>query len=228
MYAEWTDVLAAGVLWSRQVATGLAGLDRILPDGCLDLIWTDGELIVAGPDTRAQVGPSQPGAVCGVRFHSGRGPAVLGVPADELRDARVPLAALWPGDEVRRLTELVSDAPDRPRALADVVRGRLARTPPPDALALEVCRRLHAGHSVAATAAAVGLGARQLHRRSLPAFGYGPKTLARILRLQKAVGLARAGGPFADVSVAAGYADQAHLSRDVKALAGVPLRELIR
>ncbi len=57
--------------------------------------------------------------------------------------------------------------------------------------------------------------------------GTGPKTLARILRLQTAVALARAGRPFADVAVTAGYADQAHLSRDVKALAGVPLGELV-
>jgi AraC-like DNA-binding protein len=47
------------------------------------------------------------------------------------------------------------------------------------------------------------------------------------MRLQKAVALARGGRPFADVSVTAGYADQAHLSREVKALAGVPLGQLV-
>jgi AraC-like DNA-binding protein len=66
-----------------------------------------------------------------------------------------------------------------------------------------------------------------LHRRSLAAFGYGPKLLGRILRLNRALDLARAGTPYATVAAQAGYADQAHLSRDVKQLAGVPLRVLL-
>jgi AraC-like DNA-binding protein len=52
--------------------------------------------------------------------------------------------------------------------------------------------------------------------------------LTRILRMQRAVVLARRGTPFAEVSATAGYADQAHLARDVKALAGVPLGRLLR
>jgi AraC-like DNA-binding protein len=51
--------------------------------------------------------------------------------------------------------------------------------------------------------------------------------LARVLRLQRALVLARGGSPFAEVSAAAGYADQAHLAREVKALAGVPLGALM-
>ena len=66
----------------------------------------------------------------------------------------------------------------------------------------------------------------RLHRRSLAAFGYGPKMLDRVLRLQRALGLARSGVPFATTAATAGYADQAHLSREVRSLAGVPLRVL--
>jgi AraC-like DNA-binding protein len=58
-------------------------------------------------------------------------------------------------------------------------------------------------------------------------FGYGPKTLARILRLGAALDLARVGTPFGRVAAETGYADQAHLSREVRSLAGVPLRELV-
>jgi AraC-like DNA-binding protein len=71
------------------------------------------------------------------------------------------------------------------------------------------------------------MSSRQLQRRCGTAFGYGPKTLARVLRLQRALALARRGRSFANVSATAGYADQAHLSREVKALAGVPLGVLI-
>jgi AraC-like DNA-binding protein len=60
-----------------------------------------------------------------------------------------------------------------------------------------------------------------LHRRCLDAFGYGPKMLARVLRMNAALDRARAGLALAEVAAVSGYADQAHLTREVKALAGV-------
>jgi AraC-like DNA-binding protein len=60
------------------------------------------------------------------------------------------------------------------------------------------------------------------------AFGYGAKTLARILRMSRALDLARQGVPPAVVAADTGYADQSHLSREVRALAGVPLGNLLR
>lgn len=96
-----------------------------------------------------------------------------------------------------------------------------AATAPPDPLLGEVVARLRAGEGVAATAAAVGLGERRLHRLSLDAFGYGPRLLGRVLRLQRALALSRRGLAQAEVAYAAGYADQAHLTREVRALAGV-------
>ncbi len=66
-----------------------------------------------------------------------------------------------------------------------------------------------------------------MHRRCLTAFGYGPKTLARILRLQRGLALARCGVPFAETAARAGYADQPHLAREVRDLAGTTLGELL-
>lgn len=76
-------------------------------------------------------------------------------------------------------------------------------------------------------AGSLGYSERQLHRRSLDSFGYGLKTLARILRMTRALDHARAGGSLAFVAAAAGYADQPHFARDVKLLAGVPITELL-
>jgi AraC-like DNA-binding protein len=42
-----------------------------------------------------------------------------------------------------------------------------------------------------------------------------------------ALRLARQGVPFADTAVQAGYADQAHMARDVRELAGMPLSQLL-
>ncbi|MEU4775790.1 helix-turn-helix domain-containing protein, partial [Micromonospora sp. NPDC023644] len=86
---------------------------------------------------------------------------------------------------------------------------------------------LAAGATVAATAAAAGLDPRALHRWCRHLFGYGPKTLARILRMGRALALARAGTPLAEVAARCGYADQAHLTRDVRDLAGVPPTALL-
>jgi AraC-like DNA-binding protein len=90
-----------------------------------------------------------------------------------------------------------------------------------------VCELMTKGASVPDAAAAVGLGERQLHRRCLAWFGYGPKVLQRVLRFQRAVRLAERGLGYADVAATIGYADQAHLARDVRALSGVTLAELL-
>ncbi|NEA57323.1 helix-turn-helix domain-containing protein [Streptomyces sp. SID13666] len=233
MYQERLSRVAGAVLWTRTVGAGEGGPYRVLPDGCMDVIWCDGELIVTGPDTRAHVAQTPAGArFAGLRFAPGQGPGVLGVPAYELRDLRVPLAAVWPGGTARRIAERIGDAADPGSALEDAVTGSLPGTGrrgpgAADPLLAATASRLASGGSVAAAAEAAGLGERQLYRRSLAAFGYGPKTLARVLRLQRALELARRGTPFAEVAVAAGYADQAHLAREVKALAGVPLGELV-
>ncbi|MFD4690410.1 DUF6597 domain-containing transcriptional factor [Streptomyces sp. NPDC058463] len=196
----------------------------VLPDGCMDLLWTGGRLLVAGPDTRAFTATeAAPGSCTGIRFAPGTAPALLGVPAHELRDRRVPLDAVWPGAEVRRLAERIDGTADPAAALEDIALRRAADASPPDPLAVSVAERLRQGFSVADTARSVGLGARQLHRRSLAAFGYGPKTLARILRLQRALALVRAGTPYAEAACAAGCTDQAHLAREVRDLAGTTL-----
>ncbi|MEW2166239.1 helix-turn-helix transcriptional regulator [Streptomyces sp. NPDC007084] len=206
----------------------LASVAAVLPDGCMDLLWTEGRLLVAGPDTGPHLPDAMPpGGWAGVRFHPGTAPAYLGVPADELRDRRVELTDLWPAAEVRRITARIDGAADPVTALEDVALRRAADAERPDPLLLKVVAALDAGRPVGRTADELGLSARQLHRRSLAAFGYGPKTLARVLRLQRALALARSGVPFADTAVRAGFADQAHLARDVRELTGSTLGELI-
>ncbi|MFI6560062.1 helix-turn-helix domain-containing protein [Streptomyces sp. NPDC050534] len=225
MYEERPSRLPGAVVWRNTPAE--AGVGRVLPDGCMDLLWHEGRLLVAGPDTRAYLTEGAPGVWTGLRFRPGTAPALLGVPAHELRDRRVALADLWPAAEVRRLTARMHAAAGPASGLDELALRLAAAAEPPDPLLRHLVAALDAGRPVAATAGELGLGARQLHRRSLAAFGYGPKTLARVLRLQRALGLARRGVPFAETAARTGFADQAHLSRDVKELAGVPLRELL-
>ncbi|WP_328932083.1 MULTISPECIES: helix-turn-helix domain-containing protein [unclassified Streptomyces] len=225
MYVERASRLPGAVVWSRTVENPTAG--PVLPDGCMDLLWNEGRLLVAGPDTRAYAPGGEPTHWAGIRFAPGTAPTYLGVPAHELRDRRVDLTDLWPTATVRRLHARIANSPDPAAELERLALERAARTPAPDPLLRHLVAALDTGRPVAATADELGLGARQLHRRSLTAFGYGPKTLARVLRLQRALTLARAGVPFAETAARSGYADQAHLARDVKELAGMPLGELL-
>lgn len=223
---EWRAPRTGGVLWQRTVT--VSRLARILPDGCTDLIWSSRTgLVIAGPDTTAALAELTTGdRVVGLRFPPGTGPAVFGVPAAELTDQRVPLDALWPASTVREIDESMAGGGGRD-LLDRVAEARLASAGGPDPRAATIVRTLASGHSVARTAASLGLTERHLHRASRHLFGYGPKTLARILRMRRALALVRSGVPAARAAAESGYADQPHLSRDVRALAGVPLGELL-
>ncbi|MGY1452074.1 helix-turn-helix domain-containing protein [Streptomyces sp. SS8] len=231
MYEERGSRWVAGAVVWRREAPARPRRARVLPDGCMDLIRTAGGLLVAGPDTRAQLTDDPPGAgYVGLRFPPGTGPRVLGVPAHELRDARVPLEALWPEREVRELAERMAERTAGARSGAAVLEEAAAvrlRRAPGDPLTAAVAAGLRNGVSVAEVARGVGLSERQLHRRSLAAFGYGPKPLARVLRFRRALRLVRGGVPPASAAAEAGYADQAHLSREVRTLAGVQLSVLL-
>jgi AraC-like DNA-binding protein len=224
-YRERPSAVPGATLWERTVGPA-PEQSRILPDGCLDLIWDGCRLLVAGPDTTARWHQSDPGAsYVALRFSGGAGPALLGVPADELRDQCPGLGELWPSAQVRVLAERV--AADPVAALEAWAAGRAcAREPHP--LGPRVFGMAAAGTPVAEMARRAGLSARQLHRRCLPLFGYGPRRLARVLRLGRALETARKGTPLAQVAASCGYADQAHLSREVRALAGTTPAGLLR
>ncbi len=211
-----TPVLGA-VLWQRTLGVHPGGT-WIMPDGCLDLLWDGTRLFVAGPDTAARWHRTPAGVTyVALRFSGGLGPALLGIPADELRDRTPNLDELWPARQVRALTERVQVDPAAMLKAWVVERATRCDLNPDGPRVLAMAE---AGTSVAVMADRLGLSTRQLHRRCLPAFGYGPKRLARVMRFGRALEEIRRGTPLAQVAASCGYADQAHLSREVLALAG--------
>ncbi|QYC39464.1 Helix-turn-helix domain protein [Nonomuraea coxensis DSM 45129] len=196
----------------------------VVPDACVDLIWGPGGLFVAGPDTGPMPKEMAAGDVfVGVRFRPGAASDLFGVPLHTLRDQRVPLSDLPAAtDPAFPATSTAPDLAAKHTALTTMTRAWLTRltTPagprdpscPADPAAPFIARALRVGRPVSAVARDLGLSERQLHRRSLTAFGYAPKTLQRVVRFQRALRLARAGVPLATVAAEAGYADQAHLS----------------
>lgn len=200
------------------VSTGPAAAGRVLPDGCMDLIRMDDTILVAGPDTAAFVTAGSPDTVQGLRFRPGVLPRLLGVPAAELRNARVPLAELRNVGHDRSLVQLAV------ALAAEVPRTQTAPWSLPELT--RVTGRLAAGAPISETAHDAGWSNRTLQRHCTAVYGYGPVTLRRILRFRRAVRLLEAGLAPAIVAAHTGYADQPHLHREVRSLAGVGVRQL--
>jgi AraC-like DNA-binding protein len=228
-------------LWVRD-AEPVAREHRIVPDACADIVWISGRrLVVAGPAT----GPllttvPADGTAVGVRFRVGAAGGALGLPAREVLDAHHPLADVW-GRDGAELTERLGDAPDADSVVATLIAA-LARRLPPDGGIDPLVRAAAIGAArprtpIEAVRAGLGIGERQLRRRFDDAVGYGPKTLQRVLRFQRFLALARpaagvspteaAAPDLARLAFEAGYADQAHLTRECRRLGGLPPAALL-
>jgi len=203
----------------------------VVPDGCSDLTWQDGRLRLVGPDRAAwRAGLAAGSAIAGVRLRPGAARLLLGrMPVDEVRGLQVPLDAAPPS-----LADRLAAAGSAEAAVEvlEAFVAELAREYEPDTAVEQAVRMLRSGQNphVAALADAVGISERQLRRRFTETVGYGPKTLHSILRFQHALGLSRRAGAsagLADIAHQAGYADQAHFTREVRRLAGMTPTELL-
>jgi AraC-like DNA-binding protein len=209
-YQEWSPPAAwqstVACLWEQRVG---AEVDhRVLPDGCADVIVGFGGAVAVGLADTAVVHRLAAGSSCrGLRLRAEAVATFFGVPAHELRNNEVPL------DEVvgsRRARELI----------ATVLRGAPSyslEVDPPAEVANAL--RLLPTSSVDETAHALGLSSRHLRRLLLEHTGLGPKEHQRIRRLRRFLD---DDSRLVDAAVAAGYADQSHLSREVSRLCGLP------
>jgi AraC-like DNA-binding protein len=205
----------------------------VVPDACIDLIWDGDRVAVAGPHTGPVTIASSPRTAVGLRFRPGGAPGALRVPAHVLVDRSVDLVDVVGGAAVE-LVDALHDAPDPwiaarhlERAVAGWCRDAAAPDPIVDGVAASVRASHGAEHgrsTVADLADELGVGERQLHRRACAAVGYGPKVLERILRFRRFLALhdRHPERGLARLALEAGYADQSHLSRECRAIAGVP------
>jgi AraC-like DNA-binding protein len=155
--------------------------------------------------------------------------ALLGVPGRALTGTVVALDDLL-GADAERLVERLADAPgwaERFGILDEVLWARAVAAPAPRADVAWAVGRLEATGgrlAVGDLARELGCSRRHLARHVGEEVGLGPKAFARVLRFRRAADLLadRAGPPPAAVAAACGYSDQAHLTREVTALAGLP------
>lgn len=221
---SWVRAAPAGQVWQVPAA---AGTHHVLPDGVLDLVWSADELLFCGPDsTGYQVTYDGDTTVWGFRFAPGAAAALLGIPAQELLDARLDATELLrlPGSAV----DAVADDPAAGlRLAAKLLWDRVEVDRAGLRLAASIDRDARAGLDVRAIAARHHLSERTLRRYSHRTFGYGTKTLASVHRFQRALDLARSGTSLADAAVSAGYSDQTHLARETRRLAGTTMTALL-
>jgi AraC-like DNA-binding protein len=165
--------------------------------------------------------------------------ALFGVPAAELRGQAVDLAVLL-GSGAADLIEQLQDAASWPQRFRLVDAALLARlrsasersadVPPEVTAAWRLVVGSGGRMRVTTVAAHVGWGRRHLSERFRLATGLTPKEAARIARFEAARGmLLSARRPsLVDVAVRSGYADQPHLAREWRALAGCSVTTWLR
>lgn len=235
-----------------------AGLERIVPDGCAEIVLNraecfrrhrDGrshlqaEVLLVGQIRRSiAIAPTGDIDLFGVRFEPGGPFPLLGLPMHELADLDLDLGAVDArlGTELRGAGEREDD---RARldgveaallaALARRVRGSSGGggRSGESGLVPAAVRGMEGGlASAGAVARSLHVSRRTLERAFRREVGLAPRLYLRIRRLQGVLRRFDAGAALPGWAVLAaehGYADQSHLIRDFRALAGTTPRRYL-
>lgn len=225
-------------LWMHRLPDGTAPRIAVVPDGCADIIWSAGGLAIVGPDKVAAFPQLAPGeTIIGARFRIGAAASWLRTPLYEITGRHLPLELFW-GRAAAETDERMQEAQgalERVAVLAAALQNRLpAAEPLPSDIAACVAHlkeeRAVAADPIRSLARTLGTSERTLRRRCCEHFGYGAKTLDRILRLQRFLAACRIRplDALAVLAIDAGYADQAHLSREMRELTSLVPSEIQR
>jgi AraC-like DNA-binding protein len=209
--------------------------ERILPDGCVELILNFGERFLQHTDGCCTLQPrhflvgqmtgpiliSPTGRVelLGIRFHPGGTSPFLRIPMSEVTDQVAELGGLS-SDLERKLLSVSQDLPSLGEKRAAVESALIVHLlmGTHDSPAMRLAARVvdSAGLiSVDQLANDAGISSRQLERRFLREVGVGPKLLSRILRFQQVFrAVEHLDAAWASIAIECGYYDQAHLIRD--------------
>jgi AraC-like DNA-binding protein len=233
-------------LWFAEGPEG--GAERIVPDGCPELVvQLGGEMrageeggalrvqpraLVVGQRSRALlVAPDSGFRTVAVRLRPAALGRVLHDDAHRLTDGWGSLEELF-GHDGRVLLARVEDAvtdEERCATLAAFLRRRMERSRPdlPTDGAVAVVRRARGRITVRALREATGASERSLERAFLREVGLSPRNLAAVLRVQAALLLRDAEPSWATLAAELDYVDQPHLTREFRRVAGLPPRALL-
>jgi AraC-like DNA-binding protein len=225
--------------WIKLPGADLSASDalqgKVLPDGCIDLIFRGstqpGEAGVrlftsALIDQAVDIGGDARYWHAGVRFRPGMSRAVLGLDPRECRGRDIAAAQIDGRFALLEQQLMACDTARQALAILHAEAGRRARqnrhalAPAHVRAAVTLLASPECG-GIAGAARSLGLSERSLHRDLVGWTGLAPKLLARIFRMQRAMAQIRSGRlRLAAVALDAGYADQAHMTREFQSLAG--------
>jgi AraC-like DNA-binding protein len=217
-------------LWTQSIRNSHAVYGhRVLPDACIDLVFLEGQSpAIIGPWTESFIAQLAPGTrITGVRFHPGKAAAILGLPASELINQEAALRDIWRTaacEPFAGIGELHSFRARRIALEAPLLR-HLRNVETSDSSVTDaigwIARR--PGARIEELSHLAGISSRQMQRRFSAAVGYGPKMFQSVLRFQRLLLFASNSvrpPSLADLAARAGYADQSHMSREVRRFAG--------
>ncbi|MFI5230123.1 MAG: helix-turn-helix domain-containing protein [Gemmatimonadales bacterium] len=225
-------------LWVEDVRPARhPALRRIVPDHAPHLIWhrfggDSGQLTVIGARTRAQViDVTRRTVTVGARLRPGALRILMNRPANVFTDHSLPIAYAFalPPALLHDLESAPFQSIERALSLMSATLEHLAR--PSVATDARIVRlaRLLGDHgdlpqTIAGIVSTLRVPERTVRAWSLSHFGMAPKQILRIRRLHRAIELhmASPAEPWSSIAFSAGFADQAHLIRDCRALLGVP------
>lgn len=234
-------------IWAWRTAAGPAGTHQgvssghltviLCLDGAVELLRTPdpghrpGRFVASAAGLHAvpaviATGEPQAGLQLALTWRGAR--ELLGLPAAELAGDVVDLGALLPGvgtllDRLHAASSWTARCALLDDELCRIARDRSAPGPPPEiGRAWDLLVRSGGSARVADVATDVGWSPRHLGERMRRETGLATKTAARVIRFERACALLRspAGPRLSDVAATCGYADQQHLARDFRALAG--------
>ncbi|MBI4472045.1 MAG: AraC family transcriptional regulator [Acidobacteria bacterium] len=224
-------------IWTLAGSTEHSGSEqqRILPDGCMELILHRGEPFRRGGERQARnfvvgqmmepvfVQPSNDIDVIGIRFQPGGAFPFFSLPMSELSNRFISLDLFW-GATAAELEDRVRGAASTQEAIHAVILELEKRLKPVDGTTARM-RRIAALQAdellpVRELARNAGLSERQIEREFKLVVGLTPKTFTRILRFQRVFEAMDNGSRWVDIALECGYYDQSHLIADFRRFAG--------
>jgi AraC-like DNA-binding protein len=209
--------------------------ERILPDGCVELILNFGARFSQHTNSHSVIQPrhflvgqmsgpiliSPTGRVelLGIRFHPGGTSAFLRTPMNELTDQVTELGSLSSEleRELLRVSEDLASLEEKTAAVESVLISRVLKNSNLPSTMQLAARIVNSAGLIPVDQLALdaGISNRQLERRFMREVGVGPKLLSRILRFQQVFrAVERSDAAWASIAIECGYYDQAHLIRD--------------